>query len=1279
MDHFLPIICAGLCLFHSITLSASGEEDRPDWDNLSVIGRNKEPAHCTLIPYPDRESALDGTREASPFHLSLNGDWKFHWVRKPADRPRDFFEPAFDASGWDTIPVPSNWQMHGYGIPIYTNVRYPFRPNPPRIPHDYNPVGSYRTAFSLPAGWDGRQVFVHFDGVKSAFYLWINGQRVGYSQGSMTPAEFNITPYLQSGMNVLAAEVYRWSDGSYLEDQDMWRLSGIYRDVYLFAAPTVHLRDFWVRCTLDEESRHALLKVTVKVHNHGDRAAAAHSVKVILFDQEGEVVGADPLMEGSPGSILAGAEGVVTLEEKISDPRKWSAETPYLYTVLLILESAEGTVVEVERCRFGFREVSIEGGRLLVNGVPILIKGVNRHEHDPDRGRAVTVERMIEDIVLMKRFNINTVRTAHYPNDPKWYDLCNRYGLYLIDEANIESHGMGYSLDRTLGNKPEWEESHVDRTVSMVERDKNHPSIIVWSLGNEAGPGCNFEATSRAVKELDRTRPIHYERMNSVADMDSVMYPYPSYIVNRAKANPDRPFIMCEYAHAMGNAVGNLQEYWDAIEAYPSLIGGCIWDWVDQGLRKKVDGPGGAKGWFFAYGGDYGDTPNDGNFCLNGLVFPDRVVPPKLWEVKKVYQYIGMEAVDSADGRVRVHNKNHFTDLDAYDIAWRLTEDGAVIQKGALRPMSVPPGGSATITVPFEKPEPNPGAEYRLRVSFHLREETDWAPRGHEVAWEEFALAGDGARGPLMDMGGMGALRVAESGDRLTIEGDRFLIVFGREAGTILSLEYDGKTVIAPGEESVGGPVLHAFRAPVDNDKPLRDAWYRAGLNKLGRDVIDFTIRKLNRKAVQVSITTASMGTPESGFIHRCTYTVLGNGCICVDNGIEPVGSLPILPRIGVRMALAEEFDHVEWFGRGPHENYPDRKRGAAVGRYTSRVADFYVPYPRPQETGNREDVRWAALTDSDGSGLIIASPGGFSFSALHYRAEDLDRAYHTHELSPLKEVILSVDSAQCGLGNGSCGAGLLKKYMLHPERRSFFFTIAPCAAGGEDPAALARRTPPVVLPPRIERDKEGLVTISCPTPWVTIHCTIDGPDPTEDSPRYEAPFSLTGAGTIKARALANNLIDSTITTAEFGLLKTKWTVLRADSAEPGEGGARKAIDENPSTYWHTEWSRKQPPHPHHIDIDMAEMLEIAGFTYLPRQGSQNGRIARFEFYASRDGKDWGAALASGTWPNTSARQTVTFDEPVEARYIRLRALSEVTGAFYTSAAEVDVILAGRR
>ena len=593
-------------------------QDVPDWENPDVIGRNKEPAHATIVPYTDPVNALPGDRKASPWFKLLNGMWKFNWVPKPADRPLEFSNIDYDVEAWNEIPVPSCWELEGYGTPIYTNITYPFPANPPFIPHDNNPVGSYRRSFTVPRSWLNRETFLVFDGVKSAAYIWINGREVGYTQGSKTPAEFRITDFLQPGRNILAVEVYRWSDGSYLEDQDFWRLSGIFRDVWLFSTPRLHIRDFWAQPKLVREYNDAVLDLSVSVRNYDNADAGNHTVQAMLFDNSGRRM-FDNHLEKSV-SVPSGGEVTLEFEQYITEPKLWTAETPDLYTLLVMLKNSRGDVVEVESCRVGFRSSEILNGQLCINGVPIMIKGVDRHEHDPDDGRTITRESMIRDIMLMKQNNINAVRTSHYPNKPIWYDLCDEFGMYLVDEANIESHGMGYDPKKTLGNKPEWQKAHLDRTISMVERDKNHPSVIVWSLGNEAGDGVNFVATSKWIHDSDPSRPVQYERagLEPHTDIYCPMYARIEQIEEYAKTHSDRPLILCEYAHAMGNSVGNLQDYWDVIYKYPVLQGGFIWDWVDQGLRKTL--PDGTE--FWAYGGDYGDTPNDGNFCCNGLVFP---------------------------------------------------------------------------------------------------------------------------------------------------------------------------------------------------------------------------------------------------------------------------------------------------------------------------------------------------------------------------------------------------------------------------------------------------------------------------------------------------------------------------------------------------------------------------------------------------------------------------------------------------------------------------------
>lgn len=1039
--------------------------DKNDWGNPRMIALNKELPHCTLMPYADINSAKKGTREASKFYKSLNGRWKFNWVSKPAERPAGFKKADYDVSSWKEIVVPGNWQIYGYGTPIYLNVPYPFKKNPPYIQHQYNPVGSYRTEFEIPKNWKGRQVFIHFDGVESAFYLWINGKKVGYSQGSRTPAEFNITGYLREGRNVLAVEVFCWSDGSYLECQDFWRLSGIYRDVYLFSTPGVHIRDFNVTCDLDDEYCDAVLSVTARVRNYSETACKNPRVEVALLDAKNSPIGSDILMKGSTPYISPGGESIIKMKADVANPLKWSTEKPNLYTLLLTLKDAGEEIIEIERCHFGFRKVEIKSGQLLINGAPILIKGVNRHEHDPDTGHSISLESMVKDIQLMKRFNINTVRTSHYPNDPKWYDLCDKYGLYLIDEANIESHGIGYKPEKTLANKPEWKKAHMDRIVRMVERDKNHPSVIIWSMGNEAGDGTTFEAASEWIHQRDPSRPVHYERAGRRPHTDIVcpMYSRIESIVKYAQTEQDRPLIMCEYAHAMGNAVGNLKEYWDAIEQYKHLQGGSIWDWVDQGFRKKTaDGKE-----YWAYGGDFGDEPNDGNFCINGLVFPDRRISPKLWEVKKVYQPIGIEAKDTTSGKIKIHNKHFFTNLKEFDVKWILSEDGRVIQKGRLKPLDIAPQDSLLVRVPVRRPILSQGAEYWLRVSFRQREDTSWAKRGHEVAWEQFKATYDVPDKPSMNVRKMAELTLSESDSFVTIKGRDFNVIFSRIAGGITSLVYGDKAVIKNAQDDIKGPVLNAFRAPTDNNRYLAKSWYRAGLNKLQRKVKDFKIEKISRKVIRISVHTICLGTKESGFEHRSTYTVLGNGCISVGNDIKLFGNLPVLPKLGVQMTVSGDFNSFFWYGRGHHENYPDRKTSAAVGIYSSPVARQYVPYVRPQETGNKEDVRWAALTDDSGEGLLVVAEDILAITALQYTAGDLDKADHIHELTPRQDIILHLDSWQYGLGNGSCGPGVIKKYALYPESFDFSFSFRPYIPSMGEMSAVARRQIPQFLKER--------------------------------------------------------------------------------------------------------------------------------------------------------------------------------------------------------------------
>jgi beta-galactosidase len=911
-----------------------------DWENPEVVAVNKEPAHCTLVPYADLETALRADRKESPFYRSLNGNWSFHWVRKPADRPVDFYKPQYDVSSWKRIPVPSNWQMHGYGTPIYLNVPYPFPPNPPHIPHDYNPVGSYRRNFTRPQEWKDRRIFVHFDGVKSAFYLWINGRKVGYSQGSMTPAQFDITEFLKPGENIIAAEVYRWSDGSYLEDQDMWRLSGIYRNVYLFAAPQIHIRDFFVRTDLDEDYKDATLMIRPKISNYNDRDAEGWTVEAQLYDPNKEPVLTEPLTR-SVSSIInekyPQRDNVkfALLEAKVSNPKKWSAEFPNLYTLVLSLRDNQGNTVETESCRVGFREVEIKQGRLFVNGRSVKLFGVNRHEHDPDHGRAIPLSRMIQDIKLLKQNNINAVRTSHYPDDPAWYELCDEYGIYLIDEANLESHGLkGY-----LSNVPQWHNAFVERAIRMVERDKNHPSVIFWSLGNETGCGPNHAAMAGWIKQYDPTRPIHYEG----AAGDPVDYPYvdmisrmyatiPEIVRLATDPNDDRPVVLCEYAHAMGNSVGNLREYWDAIRTHKRLIGGFIWDWVDQGLRKTD--PNGNE--FWAYGGDFGDNPNDGNFCCNGLVQPSRKPNPSLYEVRKVYQRIHVLPVDILNGKFHIYNEYDFRDLDFTNIRCELTADGRVIQKGKLPKISLSPGAKRELKLNFKKPELEPGTEYWIKIFFTLAENTPWARSGYIIAWDQFKIPFDVPPAPMVDTNDMQPLILTENAQNYTITGDDFELIFSAESGTLGSFVYNEKQLIA------SPPVPNFWRVPIDNDEgnnmPKRlGIWRSAGPD---RTVNDVTAEQLDPQVVR--ITTRADIAVGTNSAYQNVYTVYGSGDIIIDSIFTPGGQdLPNLPRFGMQMAVPPRFDTITWLGRGPHENYWDRKTGASVGLYRTNINNF--------------------------------------------------------------------------------------------------------------------------------------------------------------------------------------------------------------------------------------------------------------------------------------------------------------------------------------------------
>lgn len=1037
----------------------------PDWDKPELVGRNKEQPHATLFPFASAAQALAGERDDSPYVKLLNGRWAFHLAPSPAAAPQGFESPAFADGDWDRIAVPSNWQMVGYDQPIYTNVRYPIPvENYPHVPYDDNPTGSYRTRFTMPDDWAGRQVFLVFDGVDSACHVWVNGQMVGYSTDSRTPAEFNITRYVKPGENTLAVRVYRWSSGTWLEDQDFWRLSGIFRDVFLVSAPAVHLRDAWVVTDFDAAYRDATVSITAKVRNYAGALPAGYRLEAMLHDADGKALWAKPLA----AAVAASAEGesVVTLAQSVANPRKWTAETPDLYTMVFTLVDAAGTTIEAEKVTFGFRTVAIKDGQLLVNGTPILLRGVNRHEMDPDTGHYVTRESMLRDILLMKQNNINTVRTSHYPDAPLWYDLCDRYGLYLVDEANIESHGLG---DRAA-EEPIWRTAFLDRGTNMVERDKNHPSVIIWSLGNESGNGPNHPAMTEWMHAYDKTRPVHYERCFDAPHTDIVSLMYPrladpvitskvsrgrrkSFIELAEDPAEKRPLFMCEYGHAMGNSPGNLKEYWDVIESHQRCIGGCVWEWTDHSVRQyAADGTS-----YFTYGGDFGEKTHDSNFCIDGMVWPDREPHPCVAEYKKVLQPVRVSAVDLGKRTVRIENRYDVRTLEHLAARWTITADGRVLQSGELALPALAARAAATVKVPWRAIRPRPGVDYWLDLSFHLKSDTLWAKAGHEVARAQFQVPASAPR-PTLAKSTMPPVTMTQTDESVYIVGADWDIIVDKRSGVISEWQKAGKAVVKT------GPLANLWRAPTDNDRNLWGEeqmavhWREAGFDRLRQTVAGVTVAAVSPCEVQVTV-TARLAAPghSNGFSLVQVYTILGSGDVLLDTSLTPQGELPPLPRFGLQMTLPGAYNLVTWYGRGPHESYDDRKESAMVGVYSGTVDEQYVPYIYPQENGNKTDVRWAAFTGVGGAGLLVVGQPLVNVSAHHFTTKDLEEATHRHLLKRRRDITLSIDDRQCGLGSASCGPGPLPDYVIWPKPMSFRVRLRPLSARRPSPAEISK------------------------------------------------------------------------------------------------------------------------------------------------------------------------------------------------------------------------------
>ncbi|GAB4573858.1 MAG: beta-galactosidase LacZ [Anaerolineae bacterium] len=1040
-----------------------------DWENPRVFAINRLPAHSAGIPFPDESSARDHVRvhdrDRSPYFQSLNGRWQFALVSNPLAAPQDFCQPAYPAADWDAITVPGNWTTQGYDKPIYTNVKMPIPPDPPHVPAEDNPTGLYRTRFQVPADWAGRKVILAFDGVESAFYVWVNGQQVGYSQDSRLPAEFNITPFLQPGENTLAVMVIRWSDASYLEDQDHWWMAGIYRDVYLYSVPEVHIGDVFARADLTDDFQRGTLHARVRVTSASGTAPDGWRVSARLYAPDGTPVFDAPVE--SPVVIRDTEIVRADLEAHVEAPRLWTAETPHLYTLVVALHTPDGETVDFRATRIGFRRIEIRGRELLVNGQPVLFYGVNRHDHHDRTGKTLTLEDMLADIRLMKQFNFNAVRTSHYPNDARWYDLCDEYGLYVIDETNVETHAL---YDR-LAHEPDWLPAFVERAVRMIERDKNHPAIILWSLGNESGYGPAHDAMAGWIRGYDPSRPIHYEGAiapdwhagHLASDLVCPMYPSIEQIVAYARdPRGDRPLIMCEYAHSMGNSTGNLKEYWDVIEAHHGLQGGFIWDWIDQGLLKTDEN--GTPYW--GYGGDFGDTINDVNFCINGLVWPDRTPHPAMWECKKLFQPVRVEAVDLAAGRIRITNRRYFAGLDDLHGTWEVMADGEVLAQGTLPPLAIAAQSSQEVTLDYGTLALKPGAEAFLTVRFAQVEATPWAAAEHEVAWEQFALPIAAPEVPTLALENLPELEVDESDVAYTLSNANFRLVFDRQAGRIASLESHGTSLLA------SGPVLNLWRAATDNDgfkfdpeaaaqpgqpPKLLKLWLEAGLNRLETRMSDCTLSRLSPTAAAITVhaTHAAPGNPLN-FTTTTRYTIFSSGDVAVESRVHVPLQAPPLPRLGLTMQVPGGFEQFAWFGRGPQESYIDRKAGVAVGLYAGTVDEQYVPYILPQENGNKTDVRWLALRREDGAGLLVSADPLMEASAHHFTAHDLYAAFHTNELPRREEITLNVDRMQCGLGGASCGPGTLPEYLIMPGEYTFAVRLRPVTAE-DDLRTLAR------------------------------------------------------------------------------------------------------------------------------------------------------------------------------------------------------------------------------
>ena len=1266
-----------------------------EWQSPDSVAVNKLQPHAWFFSFRNIDEARKVLPENSSYWKSLDGMWKFHWAPNPDERPKDFFRTDYDVSKWDDIKVPVSWNMAGlqrdgknkYGDPLYSNQRVIFQHSwqpmndwkggvmrtPPKDWMTYrnrNEVGSYRRTFSVPADWKGQEIYLNFDGVDSFFYLYINGKYVGFSKNSRNLAEFNITPYLnkEGKENTVAVEVYRHSDGSFLESQDMFRLPGIFRTVALTAKPQVQVRDFKAIPDLDETYSNAKLHITAQLQNLSKKAIKGYTIQYSLYANR-LYSDENTLLSGVTASAkLAGklnAKGEIELEATLDAANKvnlWSAEAPHRYTLVGELKDGKGRTVQTFSTFVGFRKVEIKetpaekdefglaGRYYYLNGQPIKLKGVNRHENNVKAGHTVSREQMEHEVFLMKRGNINHVRNCHYPDAPYWYYLCDKYGIYLEDEANIESHEYYYGK-QSLSHVPEFRNAHIARNMEMVHATVNHPSVVIWSLGNEAGPGKTFVDCYNAIKAYDTSRPVQYERNNDIVDMGSNQYPSIAWVQGavQGKYKLKYPFHISEYAHSMGNACGNLIDYWDAIESTNFFMGGAIWDWVDQALDKQDPATGRT---YWAYGGDFGkdNKPNDGMFCMNGIMRPDLTPKAQYFEVKKVYQNVGVKAIDMKQGQIEIFNKNYFEPLKNYQIVWSLYKDGVCVKKN--QPLQgakniVGPREKGIYTLPYDYASLDANSEYFVTVQFLLGKDMPWAKKGYPQMEEQLRVKGADVAAPsiaaVAKTGKAMKYQLDKAAKRANITGENFQVAFDLNTGAIYSLKYGNQIIIKDGN----GPQLDAYRAPTDNDAGIgyHNAWFKNGLYDLqhvvkswtctpnkkdGTYKLDFTVESQGKEGCDVNYGNRDRD-PEScynfeknkhaltdadlKFTSRQIYTIYKDGSIEMQSAIGANRSKVILPRIGYSMVLPSELNQYDYYGRGPVNNYNDRKTSQFIGWYHSPVAEQGIMLPKPQAQGNREEVRWCAVTNSQQQGVVFISDSTMSASALPWSQQELTLAAHPYQLPKSSGTHLHLDAKVTGLGGASCGQG----GPLTPDQ--------------------VRSTPTTfgfIIRPAVKSELPNLVKVS---------------------------------------ATGRKMVKDIMQQMKQNQQNTGLQIAFASSQEPDEGDASYLVDGDPSTIWHTMYSITLAKYPHWVDFDAGKQKVIKGFTYLARQdGSLNGCIKDYEIYVSNDNKTWGEPVAKGSFEKTAKLQKVMFGKPVKARYVRLRALNEQSGQDYASGAEFTLV-----